>query len=170
MNLIDLFDFSTYFKKYDDRNNAKIGHVNEVIENLTILEDTVANIPTGGPVYKSYKALLSQSGTGAPTVVTVMENTLNITPVFTRVLQGIYLITSAGSFPEGNTRFFGLDKVVTFSVVEGIGTVSTNQGLHYGQGDVNELYINTYNAKSEVAIDGVLNGWTTWIEIQVKNI
>lgn len=52
-------------------------------------------IPLG---YKVYRALLSQSGTNAPTAV-VLENTLGGTLVWTRSNAGKYVGTLAGAFP-----------------------------------------------------------------------
>lgn len=44
MNLIDVFNFKKYFKRTGDSSNAKIGHVNAVIEKITDLEKTIVNI------------------------------------------------------------------------------------------------------------------------------
>lgn len=54
------------------------------------------------PSYKIYTALLSQSGTDAPTEM-VLENTLGGVPVWTRVGTGQYLCTLAGAFPKEKT-------------------------------------------------------------------
>jgi len=51
-----------------------------------------------GADYKVYTALLSQSGTSAPTA-TVLENTLGGTVVWTRDGAGIYHATLTGAFP-----------------------------------------------------------------------
>jgi hypothetical protein len=52
--------------------------------------------------YKSYVALLSQSGTAAP-VATVLENTLGGTVVWTRGGVGDYVGTLVGAFPVSKT-------------------------------------------------------------------
>ena len=52
--------------------------------------------------YKVYTALLSQTGTNAPTA-TVLENTLGGTIVWTRNLQGEYYGTLTGAFTLGKT-------------------------------------------------------------------
>lgn len=65
--------------------------------------------------YKSYVALLSQSGTLDP-VMTVLQNTLGGTPVFTRESAGIYPITLAGAFTAK-----------TFTLVSGV--VSPQDGV-----------------------------------------
>lgn len=49
-----------------------------------------------------YKALLSQSGTNAPTAV-VLQNTLGGEVVWSRSSQGIYLSTLLGAFIENKT-------------------------------------------------------------------
>jgi len=46
--------------------------------------------------YKFYKALMNQSGTDNP-VMTVLENTLDWTPEFTRITNGQYIITNIPS-------------------------------------------------------------------------
>lgn len=63
-------------------------------------------IPTLG--YKVYTALLTQSGTAAPTALVLM-NTLGEVPVFSYSATGTYIITSPGGlFPTSKTFvFFG---------------------------------------------------------------
>lgn len=55
-----------------------------------------------GENYKVYTALLSQSGTSAPTA-TVLENTLGGTVVWTRSSAGVYAATLAGGFTSDKT-------------------------------------------------------------------
>lgn len=57
---------------------------------------------SGGPSYKVYTALLSQSGTDAP-VATILENTLGGTPVWTRTGAGYYVCTLNGAFTPNKT-------------------------------------------------------------------
>ncbi len=54
---------------------------------------------------KSYRALLTQTGTSAPTV-TVLENTLGGTVVWTRVGPGDYWATLTGAFPANKVQIF----------------------------------------------------------------
>jgi hypothetical protein len=54
------------------------------------------------PLYKVYTALLTQSGTSAPTA-TVLENTLGGTVVWTRNSGGSYTATLSGAFPASKT-------------------------------------------------------------------
>ena len=56
----------------------------------------------GAAAYLVYTALLSQSGTDAPTA-TVLQNTLGGTVVWTRDSAGFYLGTLAGAFTQNKT-------------------------------------------------------------------
>ena len=51
---------------------------------------------------KRYKVLVNQTGTDDPTV-TVLENTLGGTPVWSRFASGKNICTLAGAFPDGKT-------------------------------------------------------------------
>src|SRR5581483_3532315 len=51
---------------------------------------------------RKYRALISQSGTSAPTAV-VLENSLGGTVAFTRIGTGQYRLTLTGAFPENRT-------------------------------------------------------------------
>lgn len=59
----------------------------------------------GGGSYLKYVALVSQTGTGAPTA-TVLENTLGGTVVWTRSDVGDYRATLSGVFTENKTVIF----------------------------------------------------------------
>ncbi|MFL6209247.1 MAG: hypothetical protein ACJ74W_10385 [Pyrinomonadaceae bacterium] len=62
----------------------------------------------GGSTCTKYVALVTQSGTSAPTA-TVLENGLSGTPALTRNGAGDYSVTLAGAFPVATTAvFFGL--------------------------------------------------------------
>lgn len=64
---------------------------------------TDPNVPTINlPAYKTYVALLTQSGTDAP-VATVLESSLSGTVVWTRVDVGHYEGVLAGEFTLGRT-------------------------------------------------------------------
>lgn len=67
--------------------------------------------------YKSYVALLTQSGTNAP-IASVLENSIGGTPVWSRNVAGDYRLTITGAFTTGKTQVF-------------IGQVSTD--IVYGQ-------------------------------------
>ena len=74
----------------DVTKNFSIGSIVNLVEN-------------GGRPYKSYTALLTQSGTSAP-VATVLENTVG-TITITRSGTGEYTITSSGLFTLNKTTF-----------------------------------------------------------------
>jgi hypothetical protein len=85
--------------------------------------------------YGSYSAVLSQSGTSAPTVLQVNENTLGGTVVWTRSTTGIYIGTLSGAFPTDNKtmRFVGGARAsVTDIVVAGWNNGNSISLLTYG--------------------------------------
>jgi len=57
---------------------------------------------SGGRPYRTYVALLTQSGSNAPNA-TVLENTFPITPTWVRASTGIYNLNLSGSFPVSGT-------------------------------------------------------------------
>jgi hypothetical protein len=73
-----------------------------VLEGSTAKQTDPSNIGGG---YLKYVALLSQTGTGAPTAV-VLENTLGGTVVWTRSDVGDYRATLSGVFTENKTVIF----------------------------------------------------------------
>lgn len=81
---------------------------NEGSEELKYVKTGVKNtINTGGASYLVYTALLTQSGTDAPTVIsngnnTPWQNTIG-SIVWTRTGVGAYAGTLNGAFPEGKT-------------------------------------------------------------------
>lgn len=81
---------------------------NALTDNRTVsfpdASGTVALVETVRP-YKVYTALLSQSGTNAPTA-TVLENTLAGTVVWTRADIGNFTATLTGAFPSNKVVVF----------------------------------------------------------------
>lgn len=71
-----------------------------VLEGSTAKQTAPENV--GGDGYLKYVALLSQSGTSAPTA-TVLENTLGGTVVWSRDEVGSYAATLSGAFTENKT-------------------------------------------------------------------
>ena len=104
--------------------------------------------------YKVYTALLSQSGTDAPTAV-VLENTLGDI-VWSRSEEGVYVGTLTGAFKEGKTFLISKFK-----------TNSTDDPSSYSISDagVNAVYVTSES--SDVLQDGIL--YSTPIEIKVYN-
>ena len=60
---------------------------------------------TAGVLPGMYRALVSQTGTAAP-VVTVLQNTLSQTPVWSRDDVGVYLCETDGLWVAGKTFLF----------------------------------------------------------------
>lgn len=87
----------TYFVDADDNPYGSF-------EEFSLAISDAINFNTGGatPQYKVYTALLSQSGTDAPTA-TVLENTLGVDVSFTYFLAGNYFINAIGAFTGGKT-------------------------------------------------------------------
>lgn len=56
--------------------------------------------PHGGALV--YRGIVSQAGTDTP-VVTVLENTFHVDPVWARTSAGVYTITLAGAWTSGKT-------------------------------------------------------------------
>jgi hypothetical protein len=73
-------------------------------EAIEEVKDSISDIPTFSLPYKSYIALITQTGTNAP-VAEVIENTLVGTPVWTRPLAGTYMCTLTGAFPAAKTIY-----------------------------------------------------------------
>ena len=106
--------------------------------------------------YKVYTALLTQTGTNAPTA-TVLENTLGGTVVWTRTGVGIYNATLSGAFTTSKTITFG-----TFGNVD---NPSLNT-LDFQQISVNSMFLIT--RVSGTATDSVMDVNTS-IEIRIYN-
>ena len=102
--------------------------------------------------YKVYTALLTQTGTSAPTA-TVLENTLGATIVWTRSNVGIYVGTLSGVFTANKTYTSN-----TFGSFSGFAQFSSSS--------VNTVNINSTNSSGSLT-DGLINGNS--IEIRVYN-
>lgn len=72
------------------------------VDGNTSVAGTIANQYGLVHPYKVYVALLSQSGTDAPTAI-VLQNTLGVTPVWARVGSGNFTFTSVGLFLQTKT-------------------------------------------------------------------
>jgi hypothetical protein len=106
---------------------AKIAHVNHVIDEV--------NKAIGGEKPKVYKALLSQSGTDAPTAV-ILENTLGDI-VWTYDGIGSYEGTLNGAF-SNKTVFYPLNNTSNVSVLS-----DTMQVFGIGKNDLDSIYLST---------------------------
>lgn len=110
-----------------------------------------ADLPAGGASYLVYTARLSQSGTDAP-VATVMENTLGVTPVWSRLNAGLYKAEAA-------TFIFGKTFV---SLVGTRSNEATTQATGDDESD-GQIYIIQHIASSSVMVDD--GSW--FVEIRV---
>lgn len=106
--------------------------------------------------YKVYTAIISQSGTSDP-AVTVLENTLGGTVVWTRTTTGQYVGTLSGAFTTNKTWVVAQD-------VSALG--GNSKTTIRTTGSTNTIDLITSDASSS-AIDGALS--TTPIEIRVYN-
>jgi hypothetical protein len=102
--------------------------------------------------YKSYVALISQSGTAAPTV-TILENTIGDI-VWTRFAAGDYRGTLTDAFTSG--------KVITLS-----NQIEPLQTILIVRKNIDSIAINTITTSTGAAIDSAL--LNTSIEIRVYN-
>lgn len=75
-----------------------------VVDTAFASMDAIIEASAGGASYSVYTALLTQTGTDAPTA-TVLENTLGGTVVWARSDVGDYTGTLAGAFTENKTWF-----------------------------------------------------------------
>lgn len=101
MTLLQKIQNLTWFNevnKLKDILSSFLTLMNSLTDRVEVIEET----PAYTPPYKIYRALLTQSGTNAPTAI-VLENTLGITPVFSRVGVGEYRISAIGKFTNNKT-------------------------------------------------------------------
>jgi hypothetical protein len=105
--------------------------------------------PVASLGYKVYKALITQTGTSAPTLI-VLQNTIGtITPSY----------TSAGNYVLSSSGLFTLNK--TFQL---IGTPSdVTAQLYFNQSDADDLSL--YTTSSGVAADGMVSNTSILIEV-----
>ena len=78
-----------------------------------VFADNFGNV-SGIKPYKTYTALLSQSGTSAPTVV-VLENSANLSFNFNRSSAGLYQLNLTSTAPPIQKVFFTLENMQMFS-------------------------------------------------------
>jgi hypothetical protein len=122
-------------------------NVNDAIDN--IYEELNSN----GGGSKIYKALLTQSGDTAPTV-SVLENTLGGTVVWTRQSAGTYVGTLSGAFTANKTACF-----------TGTTYGATYGGTDFNVNNVNTVYLYTFDHVDMMTKDGYLNNTLVVIEI-----
>ena len=96
---------------------------------------------SGGASYLVYTALLTQSGSGAPTAI-VLQNTLGGTVVWTRDDQGVYYGTLSGAFTENKTWTYPYSQ-----------TSVDNFKLFWA--NTNEVQFTTYSTDSQLTLTPV---------------
>lgn len=115
-----------------------------------VLTDSTGKLIEGATQPLKYIALISQTGTSAPTV-TVLENTLGGTVVWTRTAAGYYTGTLTGAFATNKT-------VISGQMNSG-GLMQVNANI---SANIVELYSTTY---AGVATDGLLVKASLKIEV-----
>lgn len=135
--------------------NKKIGYKGEF--NLTqFVTDLISSTPPVLP-YKVYTALISQTGTSAPIITAILENTLEITLTFEYTSAGIYTVTAS-------TAAFTTDKTVL-----NIMQVILSNGISNTCGDLtnNSFTLGSCDKNSVSNVDNLL--LNTPLEIRVYN-
>lgn len=108
----------------------------------------------GGASYDVYTAVLTQSGTSAPTA-TVLENTLGGTVVWSYSGTGTYIATLANAFPSGKTAIYHGTYTTAITSTE-LGTTIE------GDDDYFKLYTKDFDGSS---MDDAL--FETFVEIRL---
>ena len=126
--------------------------INNLLETLGLVDGA---LPDSRP-YKVYSALLTQTGTSDP-VATVLENTLDGVPIWTRDSIGIYVATLASAFTADKTW---LSITPNWTVGDSGGTPKVERGSS------NDIQVVSY-ATDQSGIDGLFSN--TPIEIRVYN-
>jgi len=117
----------------------------------TVVADASGNLSATNLTYKVYKALLTQTGTGAPTA-TVLDNTLGGTVTFTYNATGYYGISRTGAFTAG--------KVIVFIN----GNLATTATFGWSRVDDNTLEISSFD-NSGSAANGLFTNASISIEV-----
>lgn len=101
---------------------------------------------TSGGGYKSYVALLTQTGTAAPTA-TELENTIG-SILWARTSAGIYTATLNGAFPSGKTYIAIHPSVIGYEPIvlrTNDNVITINTSSLDGQMSLNPIEIRVYN-------------------------
>lgn len=124
--------------------------------------------PIESKPYKVYSASLTQSGTNAPTVI-ILENTLGITPVWTRESAGRYILTANSTFTLGKTVFISNLSIFLASYINISFSVD---GPRNHNNTSNVIYFDTYNTSISQFADSLITGSDDdflFVEIRVYN-
>jgi hypothetical protein len=108
----------------------------------------------GSPTKKVYKAIISQSGTGAPTEISVIQNEIGAT-VWSYVSTGRYRFELTGAFPNENKIFY---------LFQNNNATTTNGDLTIEYIDANQVHFLTFNNSSALT-NGIITKGMLTIEI-----
>lgn len=128
---------------------------------VDLQKGTASWVPASGASYLVYTALLFQSGTDAP-IVTVFDNTLGGTVVWTHHSTGILKGTLSGAFPAAKTHIT-LSNSVYYNGSDGIYASSIPDDE--GSGDFIYVFINKMS--DGAGIDGGISSNGLYIRIEV---
>ena len=107
----------------------------DVIDMINFIADSPTDVQINNKAikpYKVYTALLEQDNTGAP-VATILENTFDGTPVWTRVSTGIYHLTLTGAFPAN--KFYNPQPAAGFDAEPDSGSTGSAVYRYYRVSD-----------------------------------
>ena len=159
MKFIDVFDFSKYFKREGDAKRAKIGHVNEVIEQLsyteTIIDISSAEILTMGtnPV-----VLLPAPGVGK------YYEVRNVHIEFTAGLSNYTL--GGGTIPY---IFISLNAVANMFLQKAFITTSGNKMFNFNHFEGGLDTLNVLNYQYNGTAENKAVEFKTWSNINPAN-
>lgn len=112
--------------------------------------------------YKVYTAIIEQNGTNAPTVVTLLQNTLSGTPAYSYGGPGGYAITLSGEFTIGRTAVF-MESLVTDDSNTVFGFVDASPSSM----SANAIALNSYDTTFTLSDDIISASAFVAIEIRV---
>lgn len=133
--------------------SEKVQYTKKDISDMNSVRDAMLNLAdSAAPSYKAYIALLSQSGTNAPTAV-VLQNDLSALIAWTYSSAGTYAGTLADAFTD-------VDKVYCT-----MGNGAASRIMSLKRADANQVLLKTVQSTTAVATDTSLSN--TVVEIRV---
>jgi hypothetical protein len=143
-------------------NRTALGNAPTPVKDFNALVDAVNTADKG---YKVYTALLSQSGTSAPTA-TVLANELSGIPAWTYSGVGEYIVTLSGAFTASKTM------IILPQNYAGVNDATGRAIYSVGWNSVDDIYLNTGTTDSggvSSPSNGFLGDPYSYIEIRVYN-
>lgn len=140
-----------------------VPNLQKVITNLLTTIGFVDDALPDSRPYKVYSALLTQTGTNAP-VATVLENTLDGTPVWTRDYIGSYTCALDDAFASGKTSVIISQSITTDIYSNAVFTITDLSADSFGLA----VMAGAGSTPEEFEqLDGVMS--KSFIEIRVYN-